>query len=176
MIRQVRHVATILLKPVRTLRALDMLARFGTKRIQWLVSYSELLHGGNRSLEMALPYDQNGAPLPWFTYPAIEYLSQLDFSKSHVFEWGSGNSSKYWSIRCAGLTSIESDSHWYNQVSKAMTRNQVLRLETSANAYVGAIHDYSRSYDLIVIDGLHRFDCAVEAINNVAPGGNGDSR
>src|SRR3954471_19133862 len=27
-------------------------------------------------------------PIPWYTYPAVEYLKQLDFSRARVFEYG----------------------------------------------------------------------------------------
>lgn len=33
-----------------------------------------------------------GEEVPWYTYPAIEYLSHLDLSGFRVFEYGSGNS------------------------------------------------------------------------------------
>ena len=34
--------------------------------------------------------DENGEPLPWYTYPAIEYLTGLDFTQKTVFEFGCG--------------------------------------------------------------------------------------
>lgn len=36
--------------------------------------------------------DGAGQPVPWYTYPATEYLSHLDLSVLSVFEYGSGNS------------------------------------------------------------------------------------
>ncbi len=36
--------------------------------------------------------DKNGNPIPWFTYPCIEYLNHLDLSECVVFEYGSGYS------------------------------------------------------------------------------------
>ena len=36
--------------------------------------------GHQRSLYERDAIDGNGDPLPWYTYPAIEYLRQLDFS------------------------------------------------------------------------------------------------
>src|SRR2546423_6005291 len=34
--------------------------------------------------------DAAGNPLPWITYPAIEFLKQLDLSDKTVFEYGCG--------------------------------------------------------------------------------------
>lgn len=33
---------------------------------------------------------KNGEPLPWYTYPCIEYLDNLDFSKKCILEFGGG--------------------------------------------------------------------------------------
>lgn len=34
--------------------------------------------------------DKNSNPIPWYTYPAIEYLSTFDFSDKRIFEFGGG--------------------------------------------------------------------------------------
>lgn len=34
--------------------------------------------------------DREGNPIPWYTYPAIEFLNSLDFSNKSVFEYGGG--------------------------------------------------------------------------------------
>jgi hypothetical protein len=36
------------------------------------------------------PVDASGAPVSWITYPAIDFLSQFDFSDASIYEWGSG--------------------------------------------------------------------------------------
>ena len=51
----------------------------------------------------------DGDPLPWFTYPAIEYLSQFDFSGKRVFEYGAGNSSLFWAARAREVVAVESN-------------------------------------------------------------------
>ena len=43
--------------------------------------------------------DAGQSPIPWYTYPAIEFLNQIDFSVKSVFEFGSGNSTRYWAKR-----------------------------------------------------------------------------
>lgn len=40
--------------------------------------------------------DKDGNPIPWYTYPAIEFLNSLDFSSKNVFEYGTGNSTLWW--------------------------------------------------------------------------------
>jgi hypothetical protein len=43
------------------------------------------------------PVDRSEKPIPWFTYGAIEYLKRLDCRGWRVFEFGTGNSTIYWS-------------------------------------------------------------------------------
>lgn len=34
--------------------------------------------------------DKDGLSIPWYTYPAIEYLRGLNFSTKSILEWGGG--------------------------------------------------------------------------------------
>jgi len=43
--------------------------------------------------------DKKGEPFPWFTYPAIEYLSHLDLSDFLVYEYGSGKILLYFGLK-----------------------------------------------------------------------------
>ena len=45
-------------------------------------------YGYDRSLRERSCVDKDGNAVPWMTYPAIEYLSQFDFSENTLFEWG----------------------------------------------------------------------------------------
>ena len=47
-------------------------------------------YGWLKSWWRGRPVDAAGKPLPWLTYPAIDFISQFDFSDAIVFEWGSG--------------------------------------------------------------------------------------
>jgi len=54
-------------------------------------------YGHLNSVSKKRSIDARGEPLPWYTYPAIEYIRQLDFSDKSIFEYGSGNSTVFWS-------------------------------------------------------------------------------
>ena len=45
-------------------------------------------YGFKNSVEKGKPIDKNNNPIPLYTYPAIEYLQSLDFSKKRIFEIG----------------------------------------------------------------------------------------
>lgn len=98
--------------------------------------------------------------LPWYTYPAIEYLSQFDFSKLSVFEWGAGNSSAYWAKRCRSIVSVEHSELWYEKLSGNLAQNQTLLLEEDQIRYLNAIDDVKKLFNIIIIDGICRKECA----------------
>lgn len=68
--------------------------------------------------------DATGAAIPWYTYPAIEYLRQLDFSECAILEYGSGNSSNFWARNAKKVVSIESDRAWFEAVAGKKLPNQ----------------------------------------------------
>jgi hypothetical protein len=65
-------------------------------------------YGHAASSRAQVPIDGDGNPTPWYTYPAIAYLSQLDFSERIVFEYGSGNSTLWRGARSKRVVSVES--------------------------------------------------------------------
>ena len=52
-----------------------------------------------RTIDEKVCMDRDGNPLPWYTYPAIEYLRQFDYKDKKVFEFGCGFSSLFWALR-----------------------------------------------------------------------------
>jgi hypothetical protein len=114
--------------------------------------------------------DAAGQPIPWFTYPAIEYLRQLDLRNRRVFEWGSGNSSLFFARRSQQVHSVEHDRAWAERGTVGASPN--LRVEWIApDAYAQAIDRDGSSYDLIIIDAIERLACASAARRHLAPGG-----
>ncbi len=111
--------------------------------------------------------DLSGNTIPWYTYPAIEYLSRFDYKEKSVFEWGSGNSSVFWSGKALSVVSIESDKAWYEQVAEKRLSNQQTILATEESDYTGAILEQDTKYDIIVIDGGHRLQCAKNAVERI---------
>lgn len=124
-----------------------------------------------RSMLAARPVAADGAPLPWFTYPAIEYLGQFDFSSKKVFEYGAGNSSLFWARRAATVVAVESDERWYRHVAAAKPANLTLHLAPARDDYVGAIDRGDGPFDVIVIDGRWRNACARVCASHIRDGG-----
>ncbi|MCA1985200.1 MAG: class I SAM-dependent methyltransferase [Desulfovibrio sp.] len=129
------------------------------------------LTGYRRSLETKRPAAADGSPLPWYTYPAIEYFNQLDARGLKVFEYGCGNSSLYWARKGAEVWSVEHDPAWHATMAAQAAGLKGLALRETREAYAKAVHEPGVSFDMIVVDGIWRPACAAEALQALAPHG-----
>lgn len=127
-------------------------------------------HGHSRSVIEKKPVDAEGRPLPWFTYPAIEYLSQLDLSNYTILEWGLGNSSLFFSGRCKEIFSIEHNEEWFSLIKNNLPGNARPFLVTEAE-YVQKAKDINRQFDLVIVDGIQREGCLNVALEILANNG-----
>lgn len=130
-------------------------------------------NGYFKSVEKKQACDVLQNPVPWFTYPAIEFLKQLNLSKKVVFEWGSGNSSLFFASRVKSIHSIEHNKIWFEKVNSNKQQNQQIEfVEDTIESYVHSINKAGKLYDIIIIDGdLFRKECAIEAIKFLNVGG-----
>lgn len=130
--------------------------------------------------------------LPWYSYPAIEFLEGWLRPDMTVFEWGSGGSTLFSAARVRRVVAIEDDPAWAAQVREALARdglaNAEIRLTASdlgsreafaASAYARALDDAGpEGWDLIAVDGSDplpgaplRPVCFAAAERAVRPGG-----
>jgi hypothetical protein len=107
--------------------------------------------------------DGDGNPVPWYTYPAIEYVKQFDFSDKVVFEFGSGNSTLFWAQRCKKVVAVENHPGWYERMKPLLPDNVEYHLHPEEDDYANCINQYEDDFDIIVIDGLCRFKCTEQA-------------
>lgn len=130
------------------------------KRSLLVARFLLVKQGYFRSVVSGAPVAANGSPLPWFTYPAIEYLKQFNFSEKRVFEYGAGNSSLFWSARAREVVAVESDRKWFSRISGNCPANLHVNLHTDKEGYVSCITRQEGKFDVIVIDGQWRNACA----------------
>ena len=125
-----------------------------------------------RSIDEQICLDRDGRPIPWYTYPAIEYLRSFAYHDKKIFEYGCGQSALFWAERALSLTTVENNPQWFDkwqQELKAPNLNIMLRTEDEA--YENAVWESGQSYDVIAIDGIRRRQCAEAAVKALAPGG-----
>jgi len=128
-------------------------------------------HGFLKSILRGRPVGPRGEPIPWFTYPAIEYLRQLDLADKRVFEYGAGNSSIFWAQRANQVVTVESNKQWFETISAMRPANLLLLLEIEKERYVSAIEQQQGKFDVIVIDGKWRNACAHACIDSLSDDG-----
>jgi hypothetical protein len=128
-------------------------------------------YGFLRSIAGRAPVDARGRELPWYSYPAIEYITQLDFSDAAVFEFGAGYSSLFWARRARRVVSVEEDEAWYREVVGRLPPHCEVRFEPDLDRYADAILATGERFDVIVIDGGDRYKCAQRVGRALKPGG-----
>ncbi len=125
-----------------------------------------------RSINEQSCIDKNGNPIPWYTYPAIEYLNQFDYSAKRIFEFGCGNSSKFWAARAMQVVSVEDNSEWFAKWQQELTAaNQQVLLRPESKEYENAILEQLQNFDVIIVDGKRRAECCAAALKKLAPHG-----
>lgn len=142
------------------LKKLDLLSLYSLKRIGPLKE-----DGWFRSYREGICVDSKGNPLPWMTYPAIEFLKKRIRRDMTVFEFGCGNSTLWWASRVKEVISVEHDKDWYEKISKKVPRNATLfhiDLEYGG-AYSKKIKEYKDKFDIVVIDGRDRVNCVLNS-------------
>lgn len=143
----------------------------GAGRALWVLDTIEGKQGHALSFTEQKPVNKNNEPIPWYSYPSLEYLSNLDFRQKILFEYGSGNSSAFWAQRCRQIVSVEDNAEWHKTVSASLHPNQTLLFVPEREAYIAAVALSGGRPDVIIVDGSHRFACAEVAVEALAPGG-----
>ncbi len=125
-----------------------------------------------KTIDEKICEDRDGNPIPWYTYPAIEYLSQFDYSDKKIFEFGCGNSSRFWAARAKKVVSIEDNLKWFDKWQEEMNEpNLQVLWRDEGEIYENAIFEDEEFYDVIVVDGKRREKCCETAVKKLAKGG-----
>ena len=129
--------------------------------------------GWLKSCEKGLPVDVDEKPLPWYTYAAIKYLSMKVNPDMRVFEYGTGNSTLWWSERVRSVTSIEHDRTWFECMKKKVPANVDYRYceLIDKGRYCEIILEYENYYDIIIIDGRDRVNCVINSLRALKTNG-----
>ena len=120
----------------------------------------QVLYGNSHTLGANFPLNADKEPLPWFSYPAIEYLETLDLSEARVFEFGSGSSTLYLESRCKHIISIEQNEKWLSKLKQMSTGSAEFKLRETEASFANAILDGEQKYDVIIVDAIPEFRSA----------------
>ncbi len=105
--------------------------------------------------------NKKGKPALWYTFPMNDFLEHKIYSDKIILEFGGGQSTLWWAQRGKEIVSLEGSLKWI----------EYIRANTSANVTVYHVQDNGvptakkyldhRLFDIIIIDSLHRFKCAI---------------
>jgi hypothetical protein len=98
--------------------------------------------------------DARGRPIPMLTYPALATLDLIDLPKTKVLEWGTGQSSLFFSPRVSELVGVEQSQEWSEYVSRRTGSNVSLHV-CHGKKELKAIEETlaTQRFDIVLIDG-----------------------
>lgn len=117
--------------------------------------------------------DKDNQAIPWFTYSFIDFLQDRLNNSQMVFEFGSGNSTRYFASKCAHITSVEHDKAWYEKGESNKPQNATIQyypLDKDGD-YCRAAQKTNKEYDIIIIDGRDRVNCCIQSFNALTKNG-----
>lgn len=125
------------------------------KNIGWINSYNEMM-----------PLDNEGNPLPWVTYPFIDFIEPRLNNSMNIFEYGSGNSTLWYSKRVKSVTSVEHELNWYDKIKNNLPANVSIHYSNLVygKEYCQYAKYLNRKFDLIIVDGRDRVNCIKNSI------------
>jgi hypothetical protein len=141
------------------------------------VSFS-LRSGHFRSSFKKSAVSAKGEPIPWYTYPCLDFLRNRSYEGKKILEFGGGQSTLWWAQRAQKIVTFEGDKSWYDKIKGNMPANVDLILVSMESSdrclseikQILADRNYSK-FDIIIIDGLYRYDLIGLARNVMADSG-----
>jgi len=123
--------------------------------------------GWTLSAKTREPVDVNGKEIPWFNYSSIHFLDQRIRKEFSIFEYGSGNSTFWFSERAHKVISIEYDEKWFKKLENRILTIQNINLifiKPESKEYAKYILGFTEEFDIVIIDGRDRVKCGLNSL------------
>ena len=119
----------------------------GLKENGWFVSYKQ-----------KEAVDKNKRPIPWCTYAFIKFLEPRLNKNMNVFEFGCGNSTRWYAQLAGKVSAVEHDEEWFDKIKNSLPENAGVTFSSLGDGeyYEKAATKSKELYDLIVVDGRKR--------------------
>lgn len=148
-------------------KKLNLLSFYSLKKSGYLYD-----KGWFQSFKSGMAEDRDGKPIPWMTYSFVDFLEPRLDKTFNVFEYGCGNSSLWWLERINKLTSCENNEEWYSRIKQHESKSYSLLLrKVEDGSYARSISEQDQTYDIIIIDGQDRVNCAKECVKQLKTNG-----
>lgn len=139
---------------------------------QWHSGYLKDV-GWFNSFEKLKPVDKNYKPIPWCTYPFIDFIEPRLNKNISIFEFGAGYSTLFFAERTKDVTAVEHNEFWYNQMKKNSPQNVELifsQLDKEKN-YSKILDAINKKFDIIFVDAEQRNECMINSIAHLSSEG-----
>lgn len=129
--------------------------------------------GWLNSFKLQMPVDNHNQPLPWVTYPFIDFISSRLNKNLDLFEFGSGNSTLFYSKYVNQVYALENDKSWYSKIEKNLPENAKLIYQEVIRGgdYCRYAMSLDTKFDIIIVDGRDRVNCCVNSVKALREGG-----
>ena len=141
--------------------------------VQLMVESTLKESGWFKSFHSKKSIDQNGSPLPWCTYPFIHFIEERLNKEMNVFEYGSGNSTRWYAPKVNSIKAVEHDKSWFEFVKNQLPANAQIVFQSIENVekYTGEVAVSGQKYNVVIVDGRQRVKCVEQAIPNLSEDG-----
>lgn len=134
--------------------------------------YSGYLHdiGWFNSFITQSSIGKNNEPIPWVTYPFIDFIQHRLNKQMSIFEFGSGNSTLFYAEKVKSIVATEHDHNWYSNLLKIVPQNVHLmykNIDVDCNEYCSLIKEFSAQSDIVIVYGRQRVKCIENTIDSV---------
>lgn len=111
--------------------------------------------------------NKKSEPVPWVTYPFIDFIEKRLDKTLKVYEFGSGFSTLFYATRTHNITSVEHNLDWYKKMKSLAPSNAeiVFCAEDINGLYSKSIGMKNEVYDVIIVDANDRINCTKQALS-----------
>lgn len=117
--------------------------------------------------------DRYGNPLPWVTYAFIDFIADRLDKTQDIFEFGSGNSTRFYAERTKSVVSVEHDRDWLETSSTLGLPNvEMIYCDVLPGGdYCKSAQRADKRFHIIIVDGRDRVNCCKEALEALTEDG-----
>lgn len=126
--------------------------------------------GWRRSFRRSQSVGPADEPLPWATYPFLRFIAGRLDRHLRIFEYGCGFSTLYYAARVKEVIAVEHSLKWSQWLApKVQSGARIIRRDPGPG-YIREILKHGE-FDVVIIDGLNREECAEVALEALSPSG-----
>lgn len=127
--------------------------------------------GWTRSVREKAIVARDGSPLPWATYPFIEFMGPRLQKNFTVFEYGAGASTFFYASRVSRIVSVEHDATFASSIRAKLPANGELWERSLGPDYINSIASLDQAPCIVSVDGRDRVACVRAAKSCLSSGG-----